>query len=596
MVKAAVHIGLIGCGSRGLSICERLLNIAQDRPEQPIILNIFDSNVLGSGIHAPDQPDYLLLNTIAGQLGVFPDAVAFGSLENARARKGPDFLTWCRAKSIKINPQNGLVSAVGRSVEPEDFLPRRLLGSYLADALSQILSTAPKWVTIHLHHHRVVAVRTGDKGSFVLELPSGEVVSVDRLILTVGHTSKVLPVEVGRIHNVYPLPDSLDSIKAGECVLIEGLGLGAMDTLAALTVGRGGVFEKMADASHIYIPSGAEPTVYIQSLNGLPFRARPNGLMQFPRHQAIFITSARIDFLRTQTLNGQLDFERDILPLMLLEMRAAAVAVLHARSNVAGHHEVLARLGEAAAQRLTDTYAAEALLCQYEKISGAIDAHALIGKTLPASVNAQNYHAWIYAEIEKDQQEARLGLCASATKAAIEVWRDLRDHLRQAVDFEGLTKASHRQFYGQWHTVINRLVAGPQKERHADLLALSDAGLLTFLHPSSTPVTTPYRRIAGYLQNAGLTQSTCAPIRDLAGLGLIRPRSDEPGMDGIDINAANHPVSIDGEVVRNIWVLGPLAEGACYYNHYVASAGAPSRLFIDAHKVANAILEEEDPA
>lgn len=38
-------------------------------------------------------------------------------------------------------------------------------------------------------------------------------------------------------------------------------------------------------------------------------------------------------------------------------------------------------------------------------------------------------------------------------------------------------------------------------------------------------------------------------------------------------------------------MLGPLAEGSCYYNHYVTSAGAPSRLFIDAHKAASAILD-----
>jgi hypothetical protein len=46
-----------------------------------------------------------------------------------------------------------------------------------------------------------------------------------------------------------------------------------------------------------------------------------------------------------------------------------------------------------------------------------------------------------------------------------------------------------------------------------------------------------------------------------------------------------------GEPVRNLWVLGPLAEGSCCYNHYVTSAGAPSRLFIDAHKAASAILD-----
>jgi len=68
MVKAPLHIGLVGCGSRGLSIFERLLSLAETRAEQPVVIDIFDPNVLGSGAHWPDQPDYLLLNTVAGQL------------------------------------------------------------------------------------------------------------------------------------------------------------------------------------------------------------------------------------------------------------------------------------------------------------------------------------------------------------------------------------------------------------------------------------------------------------------------------------------------------------------------------------------------
>lgn len=72
MVKAPLNIGLVGCGSRGLSIFERLLSLTEERPEQPVVIDIFEPNVFGSGAHWPDQPNYLLLNTVAGQLGVFP--------------------------------------------------------------------------------------------------------------------------------------------------------------------------------------------------------------------------------------------------------------------------------------------------------------------------------------------------------------------------------------------------------------------------------------------------------------------------------------------------------------------------------------------
>jgi hypothetical protein len=344
----------------------------------------------------------------------------------------------------------------------------------------------------------------------------------------------------------------------------------------------------MADGSHAYQPSGQEPVIFIQSRDGLPFRTRPNGLIECPRHRAVLLTSARIESLRASSNNRQLDFEQDILPLMLLEMRAAAVAVVHSPS---APEQVLERLRAVSVAGESGVVACETLLREYEATSGSIDPQALIWHALPDDVQTYNYHAWIYDTLEADLHESRLGRGGSAIKAAIEVWRDLRDRLREAVDFDGLTDASHRQFYGRWHKAINRLVAGPQKERHADLLALCDAGLLTFLKPGSRPAINDFKRVAGYVQSSGVSNSDCAPVRDLARLGLIRPRTDEPGIDGIDVDAACHPKSSAGEPVRNIWVLGPLAEGSCYYNHYVTSAGAPSRLFMDAHRAATAILE-----
>jgi hypothetical protein len=273
---------------------------------------------------------------------------------------------------------------------------------------------------------------------------------------------------------------------------------------------------------------------------------------------------------------------------MLLEMRAAAVAVLHKPS---APQQLLEQLRTVSVVGPAGVVACEALLREFETIAGAINPLELICHALPDSVTPYNYHAWIYDTLEADLHEARLGRGASPIKAAIEVWRDLRDRLREAVDFDGLTEDSHRQFYGRWHKTINRLVAGPQKERHADLLALCDAGLLTFLKPGSRPAIEHFKRVAGYVQSSGVTHSDCAPVRDLARLGLVRPRTDVPGIDGIDVDAACNPRSNSGEAVHDIWVLGPLAEGSCYYNHYVTSAGAPSRLFMDAHRVATAILE-----
>ncbi|RAT10578.1 MULTISPECIES: FAD/NAD(P)-binding protein [Lonsdalea] len=591
MVNVGLRIGLIGCGPRGLSVFERLLSICEDRPHQPVTIYIFDPHLHGSGVHWPKQPDYLLLNTISGQLGVFPDAAALGGLTDARERPGKDFLTWCRGRAIKVDPTSGLVALNGRDVEPEDFLPRGLLGAYLAEAFEEILATTPQNVKVFVHHKLVTTVEASSPHLYRLRTSSEDSVEVDRLILTVGHTGRNRAGENGYIENIYPLPGSLDTIKSGESVLIEGLGLGAMDTLAALTSGRGGHYRRSADGNHVYSPSGKEPVIFVQSRDGLPFRARPDGLTRFPRHKAVVLTKNRIASLRAKAVNGRLDFAQDILPLLTIEMRAAAAAVRISKANVEHHWHFLNQLRAIGADENSGVVACEALLRHHEQSVGLLDLDTLIRHKLPDCVNSHNYHAWIYDAIETDLHDARRGLAESPTKAALEIWRDLRDRLRDVVDFDGLTEASHRQFYGRWNKLINRFVAGPQKERHADLLALCDAGLLTFLYPGISPATGNYRRVAAYVQGTGVINSNCGPVQALAHLGLIRPKIADEGLDGIDVDAAYHPKSTQSEPVNNIWVLGPLAEGSCYYNHYVSSAGTPSRLFMDAHKVAKDVLD-----
>ena len=590
MVTPSLRIGIVGCGPRGLSVFERILSLAETKRDQPIIIDIFDPRIPGTGMHAPDQPDYLLLNTVAGQLGVFPDNSALSRLPDARERTGPSFLDWCQAKNIRVSPETGLPASVGRPVGADDFLPRRFLGSYLAEAFEEIAAAAPPHVVFNVHREKVMELDTKGANLFVLKTCTGACVAVDRLVLTVGHTGRLPQEDNGRVEKIYPLPNSLDAIGAGEVVLVDGLGLGAMDTLAAMTVGRGGAFEEHVEGTR-YRPSGNEPAIYLQSRKGLPFRARPDGLTRFPRHQAVVLTRSRLADLRSRTGTRGLDFDLDILPLMMIEMRAAAVAVLCSGSQSATRLDLLHQLRAAGSDRETGVEDCEYLLGVFEDRSGTIEHGTLLLNTLPDQVTEQNYHGWICHEIRSDLREAARGL-ESPIKAAAEVWRDLRDELRDTVDFGGLNETSHRQFYGEWHNVINRLVAGPQKERHEELLALCEAGLVTFVHPAEkSPVAAKCCRVSGYVQSVGLTDTDSKLLQRLKDLGLIRPRANFRGADGVDLDPSFHPLSCTGLPVERIWVLGPLAEGSCYYNHYVSSAGAPSRLFMDAHKVAHSILE-----
>ncbi|MBB1268575.1 FAD/NAD(P)-binding protein [Shewanella sp. SR44-3] len=67
------NIGIIGAGPRGLSILERIVALSLSYQEEKINIIIFDPYLPGSGCHTLEQPDYLLVNTVAEQITMFAD-------------------------------------------------------------------------------------------------------------------------------------------------------------------------------------------------------------------------------------------------------------------------------------------------------------------------------------------------------------------------------------------------------------------------------------------------------------------------------------------------------------------------------------------
>ena len=65
---------------------------------------------------------------------------------------------------------------------------------------------------------------------------------------------------------------------------------------------------------------------------------------------------------------------------------SARMAVLHAKTDPARHHEVLEQLRTVSLQTPTDTRESEGLLRHYEALSGAIDPQALIRRIQQSDV------------------------------------------------------------------------------------------------------------------------------------------------------------------------------------------------------------------
>ncbi len=559
-------IAIIGMGSRGLSVLEQLIGLSRKTGAQRLRIEVFDPRTPGSGLHLVEQPDYLMLNTMAGQLS------AFSSVFPVSEPAGWTFLQWCQAKGVTLD-ERGHVNAdgKGRPVAFGDFVPRKLLGRYLQDSYRFLLKQCPAHVEVRHHTEVVTGCRelTVDTG-FRLQTTVREL-DVDAVLLTCGHSSAA---------------DTSPAI--GESVLIEGLGLTAMDTLAQLTQGRGGRY--VPDPGHAgwrYLPSGLEPRIALYSRSGLPFHARPQWHPAV--HAALprtFFTAEAIVELRQQSATGRLDFERDVLPLIKDEMCAV---FWQARVWLDAPRELQLlqqKLGNA-----TDRASRHRLFKALAEQWGDFEPEQWL-VTERWSGDEESYAQWFERWIARELALSRLGTASSPVRQALEVWRDYRDLLRRVADRGGLSEASTLAFYGQWAGLSNRLVGGPQKERYEDLLALIQAGVVTVLPPmedaSGSPV--PFDTlIRARVAHHGLSSRRDPLLNDLLRQGLVRPAHAYPA-DGVATDPSGRVLRADGSVHPRLWALGPIVEGCTFYNHYVPTPDPTCRALIEARQVAETCL------
>jgi len=602
-VTEAGSVAIIGLGPRGLNVLERVLAVAGQAGER-LRIELIDPAGDGAGMHAVDQPDYLLLNTICSQVTMFADRCSVGDTIRLT---GPSLYEWVVERGLRIGEDGFSVGTSGRPIQPWDFLPRRLLGEYLGWFFKLLLARLPAGVQVRLHRSQAIGLAE-DGEQFRIELSSGERVSAGRVFLTLGYPGNVAAEHPsGRlIAQPYPMPRQLGRIPTGATVAIGGFGLTAMDAMSCLTVGRGGRYERHGRGLR-YLPSGAEPRLLFYSRSGRPCRARPRVLRYGPGYRPLLFTPAGIDQLRAEH-GGTLDFDRQVWPLVLGELR---IAFRRAEAWAAGESAVdqlEQRLAEAARAGRLDQ-----LLDCIDAERGRFDPAQLLDGAQPMWLtDPARYQAWLAAELAADLAEGELGLQGSIVKRTLDILRELRDTFRYAVDFGALTPESNRGFFQRTTSVLNRAVVGPQFERHEELLALLELGIAEApFGPDpvlswdggtnrwlieSRRLARPHADRADWLV-AGRTDqpavgSSASPL--LAALfrdGRIRPNpAAEPQLAGIEVDQDQHPISATGEPDRRIWVLGPLCEGSTFYNNIVPSPGCFSRPIADAHRCAVELL------
>lgn len=597
-------VTIIGMGPRGLSVLERLAAAARARGLL-LDLTLIDPGECGQGVHAARQPPYWLINTLASQVTMFPAA---GAVQHAPVCAPLSLTEWARAAGYRRVGAcyDQLGDGSGAAIGDGDYLPRSLLGEYLGWVYQQIVAALPAGVALTHHRLRAVDLRQQPDGRCMVELETGDLVPSDYVFLTTGHGSNP-PSErdawlarfaqdharynsrLAYVRQVYA-GAQLARIGAGARVAIQGLGLSAHDVIAELTVGRGGSFVADAGGRLRYRACGREPRLTLCSRHCLPHAAR--GLNQKGvdgRHQPRHFTPAAVEALRRQALiargSRQLDFERDLLPLLRREMAEAWRAAQPSAPPDAGDDEALL---------------AELLFPLQQREFASLNAFR------------DYFRAWLEADLD----QALLGNCSSPAKAATDVLRDVRATLQAAVEHGGLTPASHRDFLNVWHPAINRAAFGPPLRRNQELLALLDAGVITLEAGPGCRIDidagdSTYRltsQFGGKLQHAAvdvLVIARLAPffpetdtsllIRNVLRRGLLRPYYNggfHPG--GIDIDRNGQPLDAQGRPLRRVWALGYLTEGAHYYTHALPRPQMRSRQVRDAEQCVGAMLATMD--
>lgn len=598
------RIGIIGVGTRGLTLLERIVAQERQRPSGRIEVLLFDPNAPGPGVHDPAQSDLHLVNTVAGQLTVFADASV---TDAGPVVEGPSFHQW-------LNQQNDIGGGSllgGARASADGYYPRSLFGRYLRWAFRYICALAPPHVEIIVKPTEVLRAHRDDD-AWLLETATAKM-RVDYLFLTTGHT-KPAPRSVARpahatrvVDDPYPIQDQLAGVGPGMTVAIEGLGLTSFDVLAELTVGRGGRFETDAAGDKRYIPSGREPRIVAFSRSGLPLSARATNQKGVSnQYRARFLLLKHVRELRAAR---QLDFVADILPLLVADMEYAYYdAWLRERTDaaaVAAFCDRFAAADAAGRQRLVERTIPAAHRFSWERLVSPVPDDALVGRVA--------YGAWLKGWLEDDVREARKGNRISPLKAACDVLRDVRDNLRAAIEFGGLTEASHRWVMSEFMPVMNRLAVGPPESRISELLALMAAGVVEADFGPGAKCRVPAdgsrmrlvakcwrgtAREVDVLVKARISmhspQDDASPLlRGLLDDGharLFRNGDFHPG--GIEIDRQHHWVARNGTSVRNAWALGIPTEGVKWCTFVVPRPGVNSTALADAGRAVAAMLAD----
>lgn len=643
MAKSQINrVALVGAGPRGTSVLERLLaNWAAKRAEGATLqVHVVDPYPAGSGhVWQPEQSRLYLMNTQSFYPTLIPEDSGL-----AAPLAGGSFDQWREARRRDGAGLNDAEMAELATLESHDFPSRALYGRYLRQTLAGLLERKPEGVEVTFHETLAVAARPVD-GMFDVELADGGTLTVDSVVLALGHIeSRLNPEqksfkraadELGLLYFPPAPPADVDwqVVPDTEPVLVRGMGLNFFDVMGQLTEGRGGKFlEAGAPGAGVleYRASGREPRIIAASRRGTPYRAKAGLEGYYPRSITMrYLTEDAVDRFRAAGI--QPGFDHDLWPLLHRDALWAYYSTL-ARSQPAAIKDPAQFLAdlEDALQPHAHTTAnwesdVEVLVEKHVAASRRLNlrglAAPLAGRTF---ASRRDLDAAITAYLDDDARRSALGE-SDPVKMAIGALHTGRAILKTVVADGGITDESWLAGLRGWfESFVEGLASGPPALRSEQLAALARAGVVSFVGPDPKfsvdrgakvfRAASPWvhegpaeaRTLIEAMSPANRVGINISPLLEqLMADGLVRTKimmsveGTPMQTTGLDVEPHPYrPIAANGSITENMYVLG-LQLSASQWGNAIAAEARPrsgrayasgQRTLRDADEIARSIL------
>lgn len=510
--KNEYTLAVVGAGPRGTSVVERFADLSsklapKDGNLKIVVLDPFRP---GSGhVWNPHQSENFWMNTPASFPTVAPERTSvepglsfqqFVEL-HGDGRK----LTEEHAKSIK-------------NIDAGTYPSRAIYGEYLEHVFDSSCAALQAHESFSVEHvaAEVLAVRPEGSGyqlEFQRTAGSSEVqmMAVDAVVLALGHQSadlnpwqKQLQEAATTSGAVYlgpnvPADMDFDQFAPGQPALIRGLGLNFFDTMAELTLGRGGLFREVStDPGHRleYVAAGREPELIVASRRGTPYWGKPVVDQFIPEE-------IELRFFDVPDLIGHLAELRSTNPQATLEFSR------HIWPNL--HRDVLFAYYQQSAQScgVPEGFSAEGFIEQVDNILSAEHregSQVWLGELRKFIAQFPEIQWLDVPKLAKPFEEIGFASNEEYQKAVQDYLVDNAQHSAGGLDdplscaimtmnagrmlvkeliVNGVVDEQSRieEIQAHFEPLVEGLASGPPLERIEQLLALSRDGVVTFVGP-----------------------------------------------------------------------------------------------------------------